>query len=216
MPPYNPPSITASLCAYLNQWVKIASGDRVKLTGGISLPVHPSSTTNSGYFVFRCTECADNWHVGHENFQGNVQDPAAITVPSVLSEWVKKHRHVCKKYKDGADELPQFVSKSTLCGNCKWPYGAHEESWIANQVFDEQGKPVDVKWMNIWNVGPKSFVNYPPKPDSSQWGDYEDPPSRPHPTSMTLKQFTGRKFRDAETEDTCESQDTNTPKTSKE
>jgi hypothetical protein len=196
-------TITQSLTAYLNQWVKITSGERVKLTGGISLPVNPLATTNTGYFVFRCTECQDNWHVGHENFQGNVQDPAAITVPSVLSDWVKKHRHVCKKFIGKVNQ-----ANIGTCESCKWPFGAHEESWV-------------VKIKSVGATG---------DPDNSQWGYggdlpmksggqtetfmYGSEPSRPSLTSMTLKQFTGRKFRDPEPEDTCESLDTSTEKTS--
>jgi hypothetical protein len=239
MPAHNPPSITQSSTAYLNQWVKIASGDRVKLTGGISLPVSPLATTNTGYFVFRCTECQDNWHVGHENFQGNVQDPSAITVPSVLADWVKKHRHVCKKFVN--------TEQAFLCQSCKWPYGAHEESWIAKiksvgatgdpdyegqtACFDKDGNSIGVPgYSHIINytstgpqeikvsnkkqgmgVSPETFMaqlqnafhqNFPPKPEEI-------------PTSMTLKQYTGRKFRDI-AEDTCESPDTGTQKTSNE
>jgi hypothetical protein len=61
-------------------------------------------------------------------------------------------------------------------------------------------------YLNQWGDTPtKSFMasldqkNFPPKPTNE---------------SMTLKQFTGRKFRDTEAE--CESLDTNTAKTSPE
>jgi hypothetical protein len=192
-----------TLTMYLNQWVKIASGDRVKLTGGIVLPVNPLSTINTGYFVFRCTECQDNWHVGHENFKGNVQDPSTVvTVPSVLADWVKKHRHVCKKFTN-----PPATSTG-VCQSCKWPYGAHEESWSGQQVFDETGKPLQgMKW---------GYGGDLPMKSGGQSQTYMFDGSAPTPPSMTLKQFTGRKFRDVEETPLCESPDTSTEKISNE
>ena len=161
---------------YLNQWVKIASGNRVTLSGGVDLTSKYSSG-NTGYFVFKCSQCQDNWHVGHDNF------PNGNTVPSVLSDWVKKHRHVCKKFRN-----PPATSTG-VCQSCMWPYGAHEESWMGVPGYD--------------HTVTKSFLasldqkNFPPKPTDEY---------------MTLKQFTGRKFRDVEA-NTCESPDTNTAKT---
>lgn len=162
--PVNPPttSTLSVLGTYLNHWVKIASGDRVKLSGGMNFS---GTYSNTGYFIFKCEQCKDNWHVGHENFFGNVNDPAAQTIPWVLSDWVKKHRHVCKKYK---------LASHLNCAECRWPYGAHEESW-------------NTTLMTHATTSPQSAGE-----------------------SMTLKQFTGRKFREVE----CESPDTITDKTS--
>jgi hypothetical protein len=173
-----PAILPSALSTYLNQWVKVASGDRVKLSGGMSLSGSAVST-NTGYFIFRCEQCKDNWHVGHENFYGNIKDPAAQTIPSVLSDWVKKHRHVCKKFVGYVQQ-----DNTGTCVSCKWPYGAHEESWAGQQVFDEKGKPL-------------RFAN-------PEW-------IAKQPTNMKLKQFTGRKFREVEP---CESLDTSTEKTS--
>jgi hypothetical protein len=178
--------VGGTLRIYLNQWVKIASGHRVVLAGGVDLNT-TYNTGNTGYLVFKCTQCYDNWHVGNENFY-NAADPAAQTVPSVLQDWVKKHRHVCNKFNN-----PPATSTG-ICQSCTWPYGAHEESWMT-------AKP-DIQW---GDTPTKSFMasldqkNFPPKPTDE---------------SMTLKQFTGRKFRDTEAE--CESPDTNTAKTSPE
>ena len=183
MPPYNP---STTLITYLNQWVSIASGGRVKLAGGMTLSggaVH----NNTGYFVFQCTECKDNWHVGHENFYGNVADPAAQTIPSVLSEWVKKHRHVCKKFNN-----PPAMSTGT-CQSCKWPYGAHEQSW-----------------MGLPTTSGSQYAAF--DKDGNIFGGIPGYDHAVH-VSMTLKQFTGRKFRDAEVESLCESPDTNIEKT---
>jgi hypothetical protein len=174
-------TVGGTLRIYLNQWVKIASGNRVVLHGGVD--VGPSLSGNTGYLIFKCTQCQDNWHVGHENFHGNINDPAAETIPSVLSDWVKKHRHVCNKF----NNPPATITGS--CQSCMWPYGAHEESWMGVPGYD--------------HTVTKSFLasldqkNFPPKPIDK---------------SMTLKQFTGRKFRDVEA-NTCESPDTNTAKT---
>jgi hypothetical protein len=48
-----PPLITNSLTQYLNQWVKIASGDRVKLTGSDSSPDENSGTrrTHANHWI---------------------------------------------------------------------------------------------------------------------------------------------------------------------
>jgi len=176
---YDPPKSNSTLGTYLNQWVNIASGGRVKLSGGMNLS-SASVYTNTGCFIFICTQCKDNWYVGPENFHGNVQDPAAETSPSVLSDWVKKHRHVCKKFKPW-QPLP-------TCFDCKWPYGAHEESWAQ---------------LPMMAGGQSAYFD---KDGNSLGG--------PAPKGMTLKQFTGRKFRD--TEETCASPDTNIEKTSNE
>jgi hypothetical protein len=164
-----PSTFTQNLTLYLNQWVKVASGDRVKLVSGISY----STGTNTGYLVFKCSQCSDNWHVGLDNFYPSVADPTAksgTVVPSVLSDWVKKHRHVCKKY--------QPHQPTTVCFSCKWPYGAHEESWTG---------PEEVE---AFNVKQRTLAQEESKQQAR---------------GMTLKQFTGRKFRDVE--DLCESPD---------
>jgi len=185
MPPYH-----NTLSAYLHQWVRIASGNRVSLSSDVAL-LGAAVHTNTGYFIFKCSECKDNWHVGHENFHGNVQDPSAETIPHVLSEWVKKHRHICKKFNN-----PPATNTGT-CNTCKWPYGAHEESWmkpglpmtpgVQTQIYDynTMGSPAEGMWTN----------------------------STPAPKGMTLRQYTGRKFRDVEVEP-CGLPDTNTEKTS--
>jgi hypothetical protein len=169
------PTATSTMTTYLNQWVKIASGDRVFLSGGTSFT---GAFSHSGYLVFKCSQCGDNWHVGLENFSANGKD----AVPAVLQDWVKKHRHVCKKFLNSVG--------THLCNSCKWPYGAHEESWI-NKALVVGSKP------NVWVTA------------------YEEraPKETPAPKGMTLKQFTGRKFRDTETEP-CELPDTSTEKTS--
>jgi hypothetical protein len=137
------PAVSNNLEVYLNQWVKIASGDRVVLARGIALSSYTGNSgyTNKGYLVFKCTACGDNWHVGLENFHDNVTDPAAETIPSVLSDWVKKHRHVCNKY------FSSTAGIAGLCATCKWPYGAHEESW-SKDVLNQKGEPIPgVKWV---------------------------------------------------------------------
>lgn len=117
-----------SLEIYLKQWVNIASGGRVELRGGMTFP------QIKGYLVFKCNTCQDNWHVGLENFSPSVTDPTGqTTVPSVLSDWVKKHRHICKQYKMGGDH--------SLCAECKWPYGAHEkQEFLAKETRQAERK----------------------------------------------------------------------------
>lgn len=133
MPPYNPPTAPttgekpSTLELYLKQWVKIASGERVYIASGVKFPQAYGTYSNQGYLVFKCKECLDNWHVGLENFYGGVVDPNSEVIPSVLSDWVKKHRHVCKKFNDPYP--PVAFEHPGLCKTCKWPYGAHEESW---------------------------------------------------------------------------------------
>jgi hypothetical protein len=177
------PTATSTLTTYLNQWVKIASGDRVTLNGGTSFS---GAFSHSGYLIFRCSQCKDNWHVGLENFSANRKD----AVPAVLQDWVKKHRHVCKKF---VEKYPPGVFEHPgPCVTCKWPYGAHEESWMKDQVT--AANVMDLKGTSGWPP-----VGWAPATKAAD---------------MTLKQFTGRKFRDIETEEPCGSPDTNTQKTS--
>lgn len=189
---------------YLKQWLKVASGDRVTLTGG----VQHSSGTNSGYLVLKCT-CGSNWHVGLDNFYPTVVDPAVVTVlPSGLSNWVKNHRHVCDKYKG--------LEQGLLCSQCNWPYGAHEESWLAKSDAGEQLEALQKKKIEDENKLKKiqeemneaikaklyhgipfqsggqevtyyyfSPLNFPPAPS----------PPKPEP-DLKAKQFKGRVFRE--------------------
>ena len=153
---YIPFSVQTSLSStaeiYLKQWLKVASGDRVYLSQ------HTKGMYYS-YTVFKCVACGDNWHVGDENFEGT-------QIPSVLKDWVHKHRHVCSKYKADSPDLKM------PCLTCKWPYGAHEESWqpkIETDVLDKDGKVIPgMKWVTV--KGSKACE--------------------------TLPEFTGRVFRD--------------------
>ena len=157
MPPINTGmsvqvSLPSSVEIYLRQWLKVASGDRViyaRHTGGMW-----HSMT-----VFKCTQCGDNWHVGDENFEGT-------SIPSVLKDWVYKHRHVCSKFNP-------VVAQPSLCQSCSWPYGAHEESGsqpkIETDVLDKtDGVIPGMKWVTV--KGSKACE--------------------------TLPEFTGRVFRD--------------------
>jgi hypothetical protein len=205
---YNPSTVSKNLTLYLNQWVKIASGDRVKLTGGSKLE---TSSGNSGYLIFKCSECHDNWHVGLDNFYPSVSDPAGLQfgqftdfgfekIPSVLTDWVKKHRHVCKQFKD--QYPPGVFEHPGVCQSCKWPYGAHEESWIVNGAKAKHEALVAKQPLPCSENGFGTYGDYKVKTQVSSEG-------------MKLQQFTGRKFRDVE--ETCESTSaTGTKKTSTE
>ncbi len=191
---YNPPKVTTTLAIYLTQWLKVASGDRVTLSGGMNFG---ANYTNTGYFIFKCGQCKDNWHVGHENF------PNDTTVPAVLKNWVIKHRHICDKFYN-----PPATSTGT-CQKCHWPYTAHDESWLVQHpvsggqsaYFDANGNPL----IHGVSVEPKTYASELAK-------NWLKGPESKIDTSMMLKQFKGRKFRDAEPEDLCESQDTNDQK----
>ena len=145
-------SLPNSVEIYLRQWLKVVSGDRVYLaqyTSGLS----------HNMAVFKCRTCGDNWHVGDENFEGT-------SIPSVLKDWVYKHRHVCSKFNP-------VVAQPSLCQSCSWPYGAHEESWsqpkIETDVLDKTGEVIPgMKWVTV--KGSKACE--------------------------TLPEFTGRVFRD--------------------
>ena len=130
-------SLPNSVEIYLRQWLKVASGDRVYLaqyTSGLS----------HNMTVFKCRTCGDNWHVGDENFEGT-------SIPSVLKDWVHKHRHVCSTYYLGSGK-----NTNSPCITCGWPYGAHEESWsqpkIEKDVLDKTGKVIPgMKWVAVRN-----------------------------------------------------------------
>jgi hypothetical protein len=152
------PGSPSTLAIYLNQWVKVASGDRVKLHSGTSVSLGGGQNS---WYVFRCV-CGDNWHVGAENFIGtDAVGNTSDVIPSVLSDWVKKHRHVCAKF---IGDVP--VGQPDRCYQCKWPYGAHEESWMG-----------PVKTVNQETLVTPNTPNTPS-------------------THMTFVQSKGRKFRD--------------------
>ena len=141
-------TLSSSITTYLNQWLKIASGGRV------TIHQHVHGWAGSDYIVFRCETCKDNWHVGVGQFY-SVADP--VGVPSVLQDWVNKHRHVCTKWVDGyglgAGETHAGKYKSK-CGKCEWPYAAHQESWIAS--VDSKPEPEPENFSHPFH-GPKSF-----------------------------------------------------------
>ena len=163
--------LPSSVDTYLRQWLKVASGDRVYLFQ------HTSGMTNS-YTVFKCQWCGDNWHVGGENFEGT-------QIPQTLKDWVNKHRHVCTKYKSSSPDTHM------LCLTCKWPYGAHEESWMAKTpTVNDPQDGIDA-WEDATNVAGKVKWILPPVKD----GDKVSGAVKP---GKTLPEFTGRKFRDVE------------------
>lgn len=161
-----------TLAIYLTQYLKVASGSRVVLHQQGSMGSSIVGDVKS-FFVFKCTVCQDNWHVGTENFTGS---PWAV--PEVLTDWVKKHRHVCNKY---VNTHGVHVGTCSMCG---WPYGAHSQSWEDVVMPDGQtlgnfaAKPTEGKTLGkVWVPADKW-----PAP----------PLEKPLPT------FKGRKFRETE------------------
>jgi hypothetical protein len=154
-----PFSNETKLAVYLTQYLKVASGDRVYLAqrGALGL---------SDWFVFKCKECTDNWHVGVENFKG-------LAIPQVLQDWVKKHRHVCNKY------VNTHGVRVGICSMCGWPYGAHEISWWSDSKGlppNPEGKTLGMVWVPA--------DKWPPAP------------APPEPKEKPLPTFKGRKFRE--------------------
>lgn len=127
---------TNSLTTYLTQWLKTAT------KGNVALMSQMTGLAQK-FYVFKCIRCLQNWHVGEQLFIG-LDDYA---IPSELQDWVKDHRHVCKKY------INTNAGIQGPC-TCGWPFGAHEESWIKPAML-----PLDefkAKWQeqqakNFWN-----------------------------------------------------------------
>jgi hypothetical protein len=100
---------------YLNKYLEVASGNRVKL---VSMYYGPNQ-----FFRFGCVVCKDNWNMGAHHF------PTATSLPSELTDWVMKHRHVCQNY----------YGQLKKCGICDWPWEQHQQaqpqyvmgSWVA-------------------------------------------------------------------------------------
>ena len=108
-----------SLTTYLTKWLEVAT------KGNVVMHSHMIGATQS-MTIFKCNKCKQNWHVGDHLFY-SVADPGATLIPSELQDWVKEHRHVCKKYnKDNNYAIGD-------CLNCQWPYEAHEESWARSK-----------------------------------------------------------------------------------
>jgi hypothetical protein len=156
-----------SIFVYLTQWLKIASGDRVHLCqrGQVGL---------SDFLVFKCKVCKDNWHVGVENFNGT-------SIPQVLEDWVKKHRHVCSKYTN-----THGVMMGT-CSMCGWRFEEHPVTWGDYNVKYTDTSEKSVKEFNEKQI--KAFNES--QVESRIHTVYKEKP---------LPIFKGRKFRDSEEE----------------
>lgn len=165
VPPLMPQGTPNARAIYLTQWLKVASGGRVYLAQKGAFGVN-------SFYVFRCSACQDNWHVGAENFV------KYESVPQVLIDWVKKHRHVCTKYTN-----THGVTAGT-CSMCGWPYGAHEASWIDDTGISKIGAGSLV--IGNGTVGDEGVP--PPK----KWDVWE-----PKTKLQPLPIFKGRRFRDA-------------------
>jgi hypothetical protein len=153
--------LPTSATLYLNQWLDIVTKGRVKLYNHVGMGV-------KCFTVFKCSQCQDNLHVG-DNLFGDLKNPTGV--PFELQEWVKEHRHVCKKF------MSQYVG-SIECAGCGWPYGAHEESW---------SQPVP---MFMTSSNP-NWVSYKISVGVSK------PESKPQesPIQSPLPEHKGRKFR---------------------
>jgi hypothetical protein len=114
-----------SLTTYLTKWLEVAT------KGNVVLHSHMTGATQS-MIIFKCNKCQQNWHIGDHLFYCAAA-PGLEVIPSELQDWVKEHRHVCKKY---VNDFPETLQAN--CKNCQWPYGAHEESWIAQQAYAQQ------------------------------------------------------------------------------
>ena len=110
-------TVSNAAALYLSKYCETASGGRVKFVGYHGF----TSLTGNAMLRFKCSYCQDNWNVGDINF------PDAQTLPAVLTDWVKLHRHVCKKY--SGDSL---LGK---CYSCGWAHDQHDE---AKPIFDEK------------------------------------------------------------------------------
>lgn len=98
------------------KWLEVAT------KGGVVLH-HKVGIGAQSMTVFKCMRCHDNWNVGDHLLAGT-------SVPSELQDWVKLHRHVCKK----------FTGNGSYCFACQWPYGAHEESWNKDLIGINEGQ----------------------------------------------------------------------------
>jgi hypothetical protein len=180
MPLYNFASssfLPNAMTLYVTQWLKVASGERVYIANHVS-------GMNMNFTVFKCKECQDNLHVGDENF-------ADDKIPASLQKWVSEHRHVCQKFMFTNGLLAPY--HDGLCNTCHWPYGAHEESWLAdpkNNVLapvNPEGTLQNQKWMMVTVEAAKSAAMKLYEERLEQ--------EKKETAKLTLPEFTGRVFR---------------------
>jgi len=112
-----------------------------------------------------------------------------------LKDWVAKHRHVCSK----------FTGSHTgdCCVTCKWPYGAHEESWLTSKPTAAQIEATKLAYMTAENQVKRDLIIA-----AAKAMELSDEETKSKTNVMEIPQ--GRIFREA----TCELPDT-TEKTSK-
>jgi hypothetical protein len=111
-----------SLTTYLTKWLEVAT------KGNVFLHSHMIGASQS-MTIFKC-KCGQNWHVGDHLFYPNASNPSQEFIPTELQDWVKEHRHVCKAY------VNSNAGIQGPCATCKWPYGAHEESWLTKEQLE--------------------------------------------------------------------------------
>lgn len=125
--------LSQSLTTYLTKWLEVATKGNVVLSGHM-IGAMQSMT------IFKCKYCGQNWHVGDHLFKGpNVANPGQEFIPTELQDWVKEHRHVCKKFN------MQSFSNLINCATCNWPYGAHDESWLKKEQLESQAQQMQHK-----------------------------------------------------------------------
>jgi hypothetical protein len=142
---------------YLHQYLRVATGDRVKF-----------AAQNGAFFRFDCSHCDDNWNVAAGLFVANGQ----MAMPTELTDWVRKHEHVCTNYKFDPPH-------SLKCVSCGWSWEKHAQQPASVSIHSYEDF---VAASNLFKVAP---INEASKPAII-----------PVATQVrTLKTVSGRKFR---------------------
>lgn len=130
--------LMSTISAYLTKYCEIASGGRVKFQGAYGF----GSAGMHSWVRFKCVTCQDNWNVKSDLFVNN-------TNPKELTDWVEKHKHVCKEFK------PQQAGNNPKCASCQWPWSQHTE---AQPMFNPATGQWEAKAVTI-KVAPGKVVS---------------------------------------------------------
>jgi hypothetical protein len=155
--PTDVPSVTTTFKIYVDKYLDVASGGRVKFD---------YMRYGSGAFLrFHCSYCTQNWNVSTSLF-GNLD---GTSIPTELTNWVEEHKHICASFNPGGAQYSAFTSPTNKCTSCGWAFNQHKE---AQPVWDvvkntwvvpyTEGKPLPTNWVAVAPAPTKPTNVYEP------------------------------------------------------
>lgn len=166
--------------AYFNKWVPEATKNKARYSHCV--------TGETNFLVFIC-QCGSSVSIWQEQFALKY----AIAVPYALQEWVKEHRHVCKKFHVHPDWKNGSLS-GKMCEECGWNEEAHEKKLISvnDSITDAKNQSGWPSYELLAKI--KEAALYNSETDVRE-GEPKAVPVTVLDELPILEQPTGRKFR---------------------